>query len=131
MGREVLPKKVLTKDFLSQCKSEDDVSRFLKDLHSQVLEQLLQDELDSHLGYEKYSVAGNNSGNSRNGSFPKTIQTQHGESTIQIPRDRNGEFEPIVVPKHESRALHRAIGYLTLRQRNECFRHRRRASSYL
>lgn len=105
MGREVLPKEVLTKEFLSQFKSEDDVSRFLKDLHSQVLEELLQGELDSHLGYAKHSVAGNNSGNSRNGSFPKTIQTQHGESTIQIPRDRNGEFEPIVVPKHESRGL--------------------------
>ncbi|MDD4399942.1 MAG: transposase, partial [Dysgonamonadaceae bacterium] len=47
----------------------------------------------------------NNSGNSRNGSFPKKIQTQHGESVIQIPRDRNSDFEPVAVPKHQSRRL--------------------------
>ena len=53
----------------------------------------------------KNSVSGNNSGNSRNGSYPKKIQTEHGEAIIPIPRDRNGQFEPIVVPKHESRGL--------------------------
>ena len=56
-------------------------------------------------GYEKNSMAGNNTGNSRNGSYPKKIQTGHGESVISIPRDRNGQFEPIAVPKHESRGL--------------------------
>ena len=61
--------------------------------------------MDVHLGYEKNSVAGNNSGNSRNGSYPKKIQTEHGEAVISIPRDRNGQFEPIAVPKHESRGL--------------------------
>ena len=55
--------------------------------------------MDVHLDYEKNSVAGNNSGNSRNGKYPKKIQTEHGESVISIPRDRNGEFEPIVIPK--------------------------------
>lgn len=58
-----------------------------------------------HLGYEKNSVAGNNTGNSQNGSYPKKIRTGHGESVIPIPRDRNGQFEPIAVPKHESRGL--------------------------
>ena len=53
---------------------------------------MLQCEMDAHLGYEKHDVAGNNMGNSRNDSFPKTVQTEHGESTIQIPRDRNGEY---------------------------------------
>ena len=57
------------------------------------------------MGYEKNSVSGNNSGNSRNGSHPKKIQTEHGEAVISIPRDRNGQFEPIAVPKHESRGL--------------------------
>ena len=91
--------------FMVKKKTEEDVSKFLKDLHSQVLEQMLQGEMDAHLGYEKHDVAGNNTGNSRNGSFPKTIQTEHGESTIQIPRDRNGEYDPIIVPKHQSRGL--------------------------
>lgn len=103
--RRAVPAEILSKDFLSQFKTEQDVSRFLKDLHSQVLEQMLEGEMDSHLGYEKHSPDGNNSGNSRNGTFPKKIQTEHGESIIKIPRDRNSDFAPVVVPKHESRGL--------------------------
>jgi len=103
--RTGLPPGLITKEFLKQFKTEEDVSSFMNDLHSHVLEQMLQGEMDAHLGYEKNEVAGNNSGNSRNGNFPKTIQTEHGESTIQIPRDRKGEFEPIIVPKHKSRGL--------------------------
>ncbi len=101
---QVVPDEVLSKEFLSQFKTEADVSKFLKQLH-EVLEKMLEGEMDAHLGYEKNSVAGNNSGNSRNGSYPKKIQTEHGESVISIPRDRNGQFEPIAVPKHESRGL--------------------------
>ena len=100
-----VPSEMLSKEFLSQFKTEEDVSQFLKDLHSQVLEHMLQGEMDVHLGYEKHSSEGTNSGNSRNGSFPKKIQTEHGESVISIPRDRNADFEPIVVPKHQSRGL--------------------------
>ena len=100
-----VPSEMLSKEFLSQFKTEEDVSQFLKDLHSQVLEHMLQGEMDAHLGYEKHSSEGTNSGNSRNGSFPKKIQTEHGESVISIPRDRNADFEPIVVPKHQSRGL--------------------------
>lgn len=74
-------------------------------MHAQVLEKMLEGEMDVHLGYEKNSPEGNNSSNSRNGKYPKKIQTQYGESVISVPRDRNGEFEPIVVPKHESRGL--------------------------
>ena len=105
LKRQAVPSEMLSKEFLSQFKSEEDVSQFLKDLHAQVLEQMLQGEMDAHLGYEKHSLDGNNSGNSRNGSYPKKIQTEHGESIIEIPRDRNGEFEPVVIPKHQSRGL--------------------------
>ncbi|MBP1593165.1 MAG: Transposase, Mutator family [Bacteroidetes bacterium] len=103
--RTDIPPELLSKEFLKQFKTEEDVSKFLKNLHSQVLEQMLQGEMDAHLGYEKNDVSGNNTGNSRDGSFPKVIQTEHGESTISIPRDRKGEFEPIIVPKHKSRGL--------------------------
>lgn len=61
--------------------------------------------MDAHLGYDKHSTDGYNSGNSRNGSFSKKIQSEHGEHLIEVPRDRKGEFEPIVVPKHQSRGL--------------------------
>lgn len=103
--RQVVPSELLSKEFLSQFKTESDVSSFLKELHSQVLENMLQGEMDVHLGYEKHNVTGNNSGNSRNGSFPKKIQTEHGEQVIEIPRDRNGSFVPMAVPKHENRGL--------------------------
>lgn len=103
--RQVVPRELLSKEFLSQFKTEEDVSQFLKELHSQVLEQMLQGEMDAHLGYDKHSLSGQNSGNSRNGSYPKKIQTEHGDQVISIPRDRNSDFDPIVVPKHQSRGL--------------------------
>ena len=94
---QVVPDEVLSKEFLSRFKTEADVSKFLKQLHAQVLEKMLEGEMDAHLGYEKNSVTGNNSGNSRNGSYPKKIQTEHGESVISIPRDRNGQFVYLIV----------------------------------
>lgn len=100
-----IPKELLNKEFLSQFKTEEDVSNFLTSLHARVLEQMLEGEMDAHLGYEKHSSEGINSGNSRNGSYEKKIQTKHGESIIEVPRDRQGEFEPVVVPKHQSRGL--------------------------
>ena len=87
---QAVPDEVLSKEFISQFKTEADVSKFLKQLHAQVLEKMLEGEMDDHLGYEKNSMAGNNTGNSRNGSYPKKIHTGHGESVISIPRDQIG-----------------------------------------
>ena len=100
-----IPKEFLSKEFLSQFKTGEDVTAFMKELHTRVYEQMLEAELDNHLGYEKHSNQGDHSGNSRNGSYKKQIQTEMGESVIQVPRDRKSEFEPVVVPKHQSRGL--------------------------
>lgn len=100
-----IPKEFLSKEFLSQFKTGEDVTAFMKELHTRVYEQMLEAEMDNHLGYEKHSNQGDHSGNSRNGSYRKQIQTEMGESVIQVPRDREGEFEPIVIPKHQSRGL--------------------------
>lgn len=81
----VVPDEVLSKEFLSQFKTESNVSKFLKQLHAQVLEKMLEGEMDAYLGYEKNSIAGNNTSNSRNGSYPKKIQTEHGEAVIPFP----------------------------------------------
>lgn len=100
-----IPKDFLSKEFLSRFKTQEDVEAFISELHVKVYEQMLQGELDSHLGYEKGSKEGANTGNSRNGSYPKKIQGKHGEAVIEVPRDRQSEFEPLVVPKHQSRGL--------------------------
>lgn len=93
-----IPKDFLSKEFLSQFKTQEDVEAFMSELHVKVYEQMLQGEMDSHLGYEKGSKDGFNTGNSRNGSYSKKIQGTHGESIIEVPRDREGEFEPVVEP---------------------------------
>jgi len=98
-----IPKDLLSKEFLRQFKSSEEVDTFLRKLHTHVYEQMLEAEMDEHLGYEKHSVEGNNTGNSRNGQYNKTIQSEYGASTLSIPRDRQGNFEPIVVPKHQKR----------------------------
>lgn len=100
-----IPKDFLDKEFLSQFKTGEDISTFLKSLHTQMYEELLKKEMDFHLGYEKHSKSGDNSGNSRNGSYSKTIQTDYGESKLEVPRDREGSFEPVIIPKHQSRGL--------------------------
>lgn len=75
----------------------------LKELTKRLVERALQGEMTSHLGYEKHAREGRNSGNSRNGSFPKTVIGEQGEMTIEVPRDRKGDFEPQLVPKGQRR----------------------------
>lgn len=73
----------------------------IKKLITLSLETMLESELTEHLGYEKYSTNGKNSGNSRNGKNTKTLKNDQGEIDIAVPRDRNGSFDPIVVKKYE------------------------------
>jgi putative transposase len=61
--------------------------------------------MDEHLGYEKKNNIGDHTGNSRNGYNKKTIIRDYGESEIVIPRDRNGEFEPKVLEKRQTRTV--------------------------
>ena len=75
----------------------------IKQLTGRILQRALEAEMTEHLGYEKDSAAGDNSGNSRNGHTEKTIFLENQESTIEVPRDRNSTFEPIIVPKHQKR----------------------------
>ena len=90
----------IPKDFFRQFKSKEDFHSFFNDLFKQGVEEMLKAELDAHLGYEKHSKDGYGSGNSRNGSFSKKIKTDNlGDMVLNIPRDRNGEFEPQLIPK--------------------------------
>jgi putative transposase len=103
-------KNILTKHemelvnlLMSECQSTGDIQSKLKRLFAGTIEQMLEAEMEEHLGYEKHSVEGNNSGNSRNGYNRKTIISDYGESEIVIPRDRNGEFEPKILEKRQVR----------------------------
>jgi putative transposase len=69
----------------------------LPSLVANILQAGLNIELDEHLGYEPYAVDGRGSGNSRNGSYPKTIVTDVGPVEVQMPRDRNASFDPVTV----------------------------------
>lgn len=69
-------------------------------LFSRTIEQMLEGELAEHLGYEPYEAKGRNSGNSRNGHYSKKVRTSTGDTRIQVPRDRNGEFEPQIIAKY-------------------------------
>jgi putative transposase len=75
----------------------------LADITKRVLETGLEVELDEHLGYEKHAVEGRNRGNSRNGTRPKTVITEIGPITLDVPRDRDGTFEPQTVRKRQRR----------------------------
>jgi len=75
----------------------------IKKLMKASIESMLDAEMTEHLGYPKNSPLGNKSGNSRNGKYPKNVLSDNGPIPLEVPRDRNGEFEPIVVKKGESR----------------------------
>jgi putative transposase len=75
----------------------------LHQLTKALVERALEGEMTYHLGYKKHDVAGNKSGNSRNGSSPKTIKSKRGQTSIDVPRDRNGTFEPQLVKKNQTR----------------------------
>ena len=75
----------------------------LRQLTKRLLERALGAELTEHVGYEKHEAAGDGSGNSRNGTSAKTIKGTFGTLPIEVPRDRNGTFEPQIVSKHQRR----------------------------
>ena len=93
----------LQKD-LSKAKTYEDLmgkDGAIKKLLKSSLENMLETELADHLGYDKHSPEGNNSGNNRNGKTYKTIKTDQGEIEIKTPRDRNSTFDPVIVKKYE------------------------------
>jgi transposase-like protein len=90
----------LPKDFFKQFKNKEEFHSFFNEMFKQGVEEMLKAELESYLGYEKYSRDGYNTGNSRNGSYSKKVKTESlGDMVLNIPRDRNGEFEPQLIPK--------------------------------
>ena len=75
----------------------------LKQLTKQLLERAMTAEMTEHLGYEKNALTGKKTSNSRNGSYQKRIKGEFGNLDISVPRDRDSSFEPVILPKGQSR----------------------------
>jgi putative transposase len=75
----------------------------LKQLTKALVERAMNAELSQHLGYEKHAAEGRGSGNNRNGTSRKRVQGEFGSVEIEVPRDRNGAYDPKIIPKQERR----------------------------
>jgi putative transposase len=96
----------LLDELLKDYKSPDDMfgdNGLLQQLTKAVVERALQGEMTHHLGYEKHSPEGKNTGNSRNGKSSKKIRGKRGQLEIEVPRDRNSQFEPQLIKKGQTR----------------------------
>jgi putative transposase len=91
---------LLNEDFLKQFKNGDELNAFIQQLKKRGIEQLLEGELDAHLGYERHDRS--DTPNARNGHSKKSIKTTEGTVEINVPRDRDASFNPVLVPKRKS-----------------------------
>ncbi len=80
-----------------------DVQAMVKELFASAVQEMLEAEMDTHLGYAKHDTKNKQTENSRNGHSKKTVDSELGEMTLEVPRDRQGEFDPVLVKKHQKR----------------------------
>ena len=95
--REALKKLVRER----KLKTTEDAEELVKELFGDVIKEMLEAELEEELGYSKHDYRNKETDNSRNGYTKKTINSSHGKIELSIPRDRKGEYEPVVVKKHQ------------------------------
>ena len=99
-------RKELIEELMQHYQNPEDLigeNGLLKQLTKALVERAMEGELTHHLGYEKHSPSGHNSGNSRNGKSQKTIKGDFGSLPIEVPRDRDGSFAPQIIPKGQTR----------------------------
>ncbi|MDV7402961.1 transposase, partial [Arthrospira platensis SPKY1] len=92
--------ELLNDDFLKQFKNGEELNSFIDQLRKRGVEQLLEGELDAHLGYGKHERS--NTTNARNGHSKKVVKTKEGTLEIKVPRDRDATFNPMLIPKRKS-----------------------------
>ena len=92
--------ELLNSDFFKQFNSGQELNDFLSQIQKRGLEQLIEGELDAHLGYEKHQTSEGT--NYRNGHSIKKVKTSLGQIEISIPRDRDSSFNPMLIPKRKS-----------------------------
>ena len=91
--------KTLIEDY--NIKDTNDIKDMLKDLLSGTIQTMLEAEIENELGYAKYSMKDKATSNARNGHSKKTVRSEYGNLDLDIPRDRNAEFEPQIIPKYQ------------------------------
>lgn len=101
MNRKKL--QAMAEELAKEVKTPEDLSQLSAFLTKLTVEAALKGEMDHHLGYDKHDTTGHHSGNSRNGYSYKKLKGDHGEFDLQIPRDRNANFEPQLIKKGQSR----------------------------
>lgn len=97
VSKELLRNYVKEQNF----KSSNDVLTAMKEMFADVLQEALEAEMDVHLGYDRYETSEKSTDNSRNGYSKKTVKSELGNVELNVPRDRKGEFEPQIIPKHK------------------------------
>jgi putative transposase len=103
--RRQLPDDVVD-ELLAGASTEEEIvgpGGLLSQLTKRLVERALEVELTDHLGYERHQEPPGGAGNTRNGSTPKTLSTEHGPVRIETPRDREGSFDPKIVRKRQRR----------------------------
>jgi putative transposase len=93
--------KQLLKEHVKQQKTTAGISNLLTEVFREAVQEMLKAEMDNHLGYEKYAPEASQFSNSRNGKSNKKVRSKLGELTIEVPRDREGNFDPQIVPKRK------------------------------
>lgn len=93
--------KLLLKEHVKQQKTTSGISNLLQDIFKEAVQEMLKAEMDNHLGYEKHSSDASQFSNNRNGKTSKKVRGKLGELAIEVPRDREGTFEPQIVPKRK------------------------------
>jgi putative transposase len=81
--------------------STNQIMEAIKEMFADILEEVLQYEIEEQLGYEKHERRSDGPTNYRNGSTKRTLKTQFGEVEINVPRDRNGSYEPKILGKYQ------------------------------
>jgi len=91
----------IPEEALKKIKSQSELDDFFSDLYKQAVEGMLKAEMKEHLGYEKHRAKEKPGDNSRNGFSKKTLKTSIGDIPLDVPRDRESSFDPVIVPKHQ------------------------------
>lgn len=97
VSKELLRSYIKEQNF----KSSNDVLTAMKEMFADVLQEALEAEMDTYLGYDRYEISEKSTDNSRNGYSKKIVKSELGNVELNMPRDRKGEFEPQIVPKYQ------------------------------